>query len=58
MSRLRMSLPKTVVNSEEEGEEEFSTEHYMTVRSEVMVELYTTDEDGVRQFLPGTMRLG
>ena len=37
---------------EEEGEEEYSTEHYMTVRSEVMVELYTTDEEGVRQFLP------
>ena len=37
---------------EEEGEEEYSTEHYMRVRSEVMVELYTTDEEGVRQFLP------
>ncbi len=38
--------------SDEEVEDDANTDHYMTVRSEVMVELYTTDEEGVRQFLP------
>ncbi len=33
-------------------EEDDNTDHYMTIRSEVMVELYTTNDEGVRQFLP------
>ena len=38
--------------SEDEVEDDINTDHYMTIRSEVMVELYTTDEEGVRKFLP------
>ena len=34
----------------EEGEEDINTDHYMVIRSEVMVELYTTNDEGVREF--------
>ena len=37
---------------EEVVEEDDNTDHYMTIRSEVMVELYTTNDEGVRQYLP------
>jgi hypothetical protein len=38
--------------ADEEGEEDVNTDHYMTIRSEVMVELYTTNDEGVREFFP------
>ena len=38
-------------NPNDEAEEDVDTDHYMVVRSKVMVELYTTDEVGVRSFM-------
>jgi len=44
--------PSEGEGSGEEPPEDINTDHYMTIRSEVMVELYTTNDEGVRQFMP------